>query len=311
MKKFLLSVFITTFFIFTSTAQVTNTATPATPSPTLSQNTPAQNNFDKKYRFGLRVAAQPTWYQSNNTSSKGAGANFGYGFGLAMEIKLSNNIHFLTGIGGDFEGGKISYRNDATPFMVKEVIDNEGQLVEAKKGIASADYDQKSGNTLYVLKQRQYRTTMVTIPILLKMMTQEYNGCRYFAIFGGELGIRVGAKANDTFYSGLAGNGTATSTPVAAGDLSKNDILIGKDASLIPMRLGMNVGLGMEYRLAGNTSLVVSANYFQSFTNLMRNDSKYLTKDQVLDPTNNTYTFSALTQAYIMRAVRINVALMF
>ncbi len=307
MKKFLSTFFLSMVFGLVLNAQVTTTNTVDSPS----QNTIPQDNFDKKFRFGLRVALQPSWYQSNNTSSSPAGANVGFGFGLSMEFKLSNNIHFSTGIGGDFEGGKISYRNDDTPFAVKEVIDNEGQMVEAKKGILASDYDQKVGSTLYVLKQRQYKTTMVTIPLLLKMMTLEYSGFRYFAIFGGELGIRVGAKANDTFYSGTTFNGNGTTTTIAENDLKRNDIQVGKDASLIPLRFGLNVGLGTEYRLAGSTSMVFSVNYFQSFTNLMRNDSKYLTKDQFLDASNQTYSFSALSQSYIMRAVRINIGFMF
>jgi hypothetical protein len=307
MKKFLSSFFLSMVFSLVLNAQVTttNTADPVT------QNTTTQDNFDKKFRFGLRVALQPSWFQSNNTSSKSAGANVGFGFGLSMEFRLSNNIHFLTGIGGDLEGGKISYRNDATPFAVREVIDNEGQMVEAKKGILVSDYDQKVGSTLYVLKQRQYKTTMVTIPLLLKMMTLEYSGFRYFAIFGGELGIRVGAKANDTFYSGTTFNENGAISAIAENDLKRNDIQVGKDASLIPLRFGLNVGLGTEYRLAGSTSMVFSVNYFQSFTNLMRNDSKYLTKDQFLDASTGTYSFTALSQSYIMRAVRINIGFMF
>src|ERR1700740_3355 len=69
-------------------------------------------NFDKKFRFGLRVAAQPTWLSSNDNNTKKNGVGFGTGFGLVTEFKLSDIIHFSTGIGGDFETGKLSYRQD-------------------------------------------------------------------------------------------------------------------------------------------------------------------------------------------------------
>ncbi len=272
-----------------------------------------QEAFDKRHRFGIRVSPQPTWFKSNNTSSKGNGSYIGFGFGLAWEIKLSNIIHFQTGIGGDFEGGKISYRYDKD-FNVQEVIDSEGNLVEAKNGITNADYDLKNGSTRYILKERKYRSTMITIPLILKMMTNEYNGFRYFANFGGEIGIRAAVKADDSFYAGWKAASTATSvevTVVPEGELQKKDILVGKDATLLPFRAGLNLGLGTEYRLAGSTSLVFSVNYFQSFTSLMRKESKYLTKESNIDSSTGKYTFSPLNQSYLMRAVRINIAIMF
>lgn len=312
MKKIL---FTTCFFALIGAAvqaQVTSTATPnqtvvAQPSPTAATEAKAEN-FDKKFRFGIRGTPQPTWYKSDNTSSKGAGSYFGFGFGLIMEFRLSNIVHFSTGIGGDFEGGTISYRNDAS-FQAREVINNENELVKAKEGIDQNEYNLKGGNTLFVLKERKFKSTMVTIPLLLKMMTNEYSGFRYFGIFGGEIGVRAGLKGSDTFYSGVKAVNTAagtTTVQVAEGDLKSDNLLLGKDASFIPMRVGMNLGLGFEYRIAGSTSLVFSANYFQSFTNLMQKNSDYITKDAV-----GSNTFTSFNQSYLMRAVRINIGILF
>ncbi|MES2678640.1 MAG: outer membrane beta-barrel protein [Bacteroidota bacterium] len=296
MKKFLLSICLAIFFGVTASAQTD------------------QDAFDKKHRFGIRVTPQPTWFKSDNSSSKGNGAYFGFGFGLVWEIKLSNIIHFSTGIGGDFEGGSISYRYEPNVFEVQEVIDSEGILVEAKDGATPDQYYFKNGNSSYILKNRKYKTTMITIPLLLKMMTNEYSGFRYFANFGGELGIRAAAKANDTFYAGFKAASTATGVEVmqiAEGDLKRDDINLGKDATILPFRVGMNLGLGTEYRIAGSTSLVFSVNYFQSFTSLMRKESKFLTKERTIDPATGKFNFEPLNQSYLMRAVRINIAIMF
>ncbi len=296
MKKFLLSICLAIFFGVTTWAQTD------------------QDEFDKKHRFGIRVTPQPTWFKSDNTSSKGNGAYFGFGFGLVWEIKLSNIIHFSTGIGGDFEGGSISYRYEPGVFQVSEVIDSEGILVEAKDGVTPEQYGWKSGNSSYILKDRKYKTTMITIPLLLKMMTNEYNGLRYFANFGGELGIRAAAKGNDTFHAGWKATPTATNieqVQIPEGDLKRDNINLGKDATILPFRVGMNLGLGTEYRIAGSTSLVFSVNYFQSFTSLMRKESKFLTKESTFDIVTGKYNFEPLNQAYLMRAVRINIAIMF
>lgn len=293
-------------------AQATSTTTPV--------ETPKQEEFDKKFRFGIRVTPQPTWFKSNNDNSKGSGANFGFGFGLMFDIKLSKLINFSTGLGGDFEGGYIKYKylvdpnNSANDFVVNVVVDKENNLVEAKDGKTSSDYELMSGNTQYILNDRKIKSTFVTIPVLLKMMTQEYSGLKYFFNFGGEIGIRAGVKANDTYVQGYKTTVTGTTIAteaVAAADLQRENINIGKDASLLPFRLGMNLGFGTEYRLGGSTSLVTSINYFQSFTNLMRNDSKYLTKGADNKYSSGGWDFTPLNQGYFMRAIRINIGLMF
>lgn len=299
MKKSLI-ILSSTFLL--SVAAIAQTTTPT--------ETPKQQEFDKKFRFGVRATPQPCWLKSDNTGSKGSGAVFGFGFGMIMEFKLSDIIRFQTGLGGDFEGGWITYRNDVD-FTANLVVDKENNMVEAKNGIMRDQYDQLNGNTQYVMNERKYKTTFVTIPLMLKMMTQEYSGMKYFMMFGGELGIRAGVKGSDTYVLGWKASPTGTSTPVAEADLKRDNINLGKDASLVPFRVGMNLGLGTEYRIAGSTSLLISVNYFQSFTNLMKGDSKYLTKgvDNIYDA--NGYSFAKLQQGLTARAIRINVGFLF
>lgn len=303
MKKILLS-FISVFMLGVSVKAQTKT-------PSTNPVDVKEENFDKKFRFGIRATPQPTWYKSDNINSSPNGANFGFGFGMIMEIKLSKLIHFSTGIGGDFEGGRIKYRHE-DEFSVNAVLNSEGVYVESKDGKFDPTVQLANGNTQVVLKDRKYNSTMITLPFILKMMTEEYSGARYFAMFGGELAIRAGAKATDTYYnavkSTVSGTTTTSTILIDASDLTKSNINIGKDASLLPFRVGMNLGLGTEYRIGGSTSFLFSVNYFQSFTNLMRNDSKYLVK--AAGPT-TAITYNQLNQGYLMRAVRINIGLLF
>lgn len=279
----------------------------------IAQSTPSekQSNFDKRFRFGIRATPQPTWFKSNNNNSVNDGINYGFGFGLVMEFKLSKVIHFSTGIGGDFEGGYIKYRND-NDFMVNAVLNNEGEYIESADGIFTEDVKLGNGNTQVILKDRRYKATMVSIPLILKMMTEEYNGFKYFALFGGELGIRAGIKADDNYAYAVKTTGTGASIQSIIlnepADLTKSNINVNKDGSFVPLRAGMNLGLGTEYRIGGSTSLLMSLNYFQAFTNLMRNDSKYLTKSTNIA---NSVTNNQLNQGYFMRAVRVNIALLF
>lgn len=308
MKKIL---FILSTSLLFSASVLAQTTTP-TEAPK-EVETPKQVDFDKKFRFGVRATPQPSWLKSDNTGSKGSGAVFGFGFGLMMEFKLSDIIRFQTGIGGDFEGGWITYRNDAE-FNAKLVVDKENNMVEAKDELKSSEYEFVNGSTQYIMNERKYKTTFVTLPAMLKMMTQEYSGMKYFMMFGGEIGIRAGVKGNDTYAQGIKTTVTGTAAPATATvtELTRTNINLGKDASVAPFRVGMNLGLGTEYRIAGSTSLVVSINYFQAFTNLMRKDSKYLSKG--IDNTYSASTgwdFSPLNQGLTARAIRINIGFLF
>lgn len=315
MKK---SLFIIGTSLLLSSVMMSQDTNTATPGPNNTDQKQAE--FDKKFRFGLKITPQTVWLKSNNTNSNGSGVGLGFGFGLMMDIKLSDIIRFSTGIGGEFDGGWVKYKyvsgsaNPSDDFSVNTVMNNENVLVEAKDGLKNSEYDLVNGNTQFILNDRKYRSTFVNIPILLKMMTQEYSGMRYFFNFGGELGIRAGLKANDSYAGGVkatAGTGGAITTSSVGATEIKN-INIGKDGSLIPMRLGMNLGFGVEYRLGGSTALLLSANYFHSFTNLMRNESKFLTKgvSNTYDATNG-WNFAGLNQGYFARAVRLNIGLMF
>ncbi|MDI9340246.1 MAG: outer membrane beta-barrel protein [Sediminibacterium sp.] len=285
-----------------------------------------QSEFDKRWRFGLRIAPQPTWFKSGNGNTAKLKGGFGFGFGLVIERKLSDLIRISTGIGGDFESGSVSYRNDGydpnnpstnNNFAVAYVIDNSGELVEPKAGLTRDKFDYQTGTKSYILKERTIKTTHVTIPVTLKMMTKEYSGFRYFGQFGIDVGFRTAFKASDVYsYTGTYAASTSTANPngtiVWTAGGTNGTVPISKDGSIVPVRLGLNVGAGTEYRIAGSTSLFLSVNYFSSFTNLMRGDSKYAYTAASYDAPNNKYTsFAPLVQSLKMNAIRINLGVMF
>jgi len=270
----------------------------------------SNNDFDKKFRFGLRVAAEPTWLSSNNNFTTKGKAGFGFGFGLVTEFKLSDIVHFQTGIGGDFEKASVTYKNtafsQANGSSAFYALNSDGDLIEAKDGVGTTSYN-ASTNHNYLVTERKIKATYVTVPLLLKMMTKEISGLRYFGMFGGELGIRTGLKADDQVQE-ISYNGLPPTLILV--DKENSSLDIGKDGSLIPLRFGLNVGLGTEYRISGSTALFINVNYFHSFTNTMRKDSKYMYTKSTTDQ-NGNMDFSNLKQGLMMRSIRINLGVMF
>lgn len=270
-----------------------------------------ESDDDKKFRLGLKVAGQPTWFSSNESGTTKLNTGFGFGFGLAMEFRLSKTAYFVTGIGGDFENGSVKYKYEptigtgyGTNYSNGYLVDNSGNLKELKDGVKLSDYI-GTGDTYYDgITERKIKTTHVTIPLALKMMTKEIGGFKYFGMFGGEIGVRVKARATDKYTFATTNSGTTF------GGTNSN-LNINKDGSVVPIRVGMNVGLGAEYRLSGSTSVFLSINYFRSFTNLMRKESKYMVFDSQYYSSTDELTFFRSKQGLFMNAIRINVGFMF
>ena len=271
----------------------------------------------KKFRAGLKFSMQPSWFQSSDPNTTKLKTGFGYGFGLVTDFRLSDVIYFSTGIGGDFENASIKYRDDGysptSPtnndgvFYCSYMLDNSNAFIKAEDNRDIGTYA-KDGNSFYVVSSRKIKTTHITIPISLKMLTKEFSGFRYFGQFGGDIGIRTAAKAEDTYAYKTVFTGT-TSTTSTSGTNPVFDIR--KDCSLIPFRFGMNIGLGTEYRMAGSTSLFLSVNYFRSFTNLMAKESDYIYSDSSIDASTNNVSFVRLPQKLFMSAIKINIGVMF
>lgn len=299
--------------LFALTIAISNGQT-TTPTPSTNSNTTAkEEEFDKKWRFGVRVTPQPTWFSSTDKNNKPFGSVFGFGFGLNVERRLSQVAGLLFGIGGDFEGAKYSFRNDgANLYTPAYFINNStGEFVEPKengKGDGSELFNDK--NTAYYLKERKVKTTHVTLPIILKLSTKEYSGMKYFVNFGTEIGIRVKNVATDSYLTSQTYSTNGVPNPSKDSPESIENINLGNsEGSIVPLRVGLNVGGGIEYRLGGSTSVFASVNYFRSFTNQMRNESNVMFYNYTVENGTNSYQY--VKQNYILQAIRINIGIMF
>ena len=263
----------------------------------------AQDN-SKSVRFGVFVRGTPSWYgmPTNNNYSRG-GAIFGTGFGLNMEFRVTDVVSFQTGIGGDFDGGKIEYNKynggPSNNYYTAYLLDNTPAYVEIK-GHTRGDFVSATATGQYninYLQNRRIHTTYVTIPLVLKMKTKEISGFKYFIDFGGNVGVLTSAKADDNAEQ-LDNNGIESAT-------THNKINMYKDC--IPVRVGLNVGGGAEYRLAGTTSVFLSVNFVNSFIPTVKSTSVY--NYTSIDYSKGTYTYAA--QNLKTNGIQINIGVLF
>jgi hypothetical protein len=257
----------------------------------------------KSVRFGVFVRGTPTWYSmsTNNNYSKG-GAIFGMGFGLNLEFRLTDVVAFQTGVGGDFDGGKINYgtagSSPANNYYTGCILDKTPAFVDIT-GHSFGDFSATQNTSIYLKSTRQIHTTYVTIPLILKMKTKEISGFKYFVDFGGTVGVLASAKADDSYTllpNGLGGEG------------SFKGFSMYKDCN--PVRVGLNVGGGAEYRLAGTTSVFLSVNFVNSFISTVKSTSIYnFTNVDYSGNSKGTFTYAA--QNFKTNGVQINIGILF
>lgn len=217
----------------------------------------------KGIRFGMLITPQLDWERSGNTKLYAHdGINGKFGFGLSMEFRVTDVVHFVTGIGGTFSGGGENYNMNDTIGYVVDKSQNQIKISDLNSTPSSLI---NPNNHPYRLIHRDYKTTYVTIPVALKMMTKPIGALKYFGEFGGNIEILTKAHANDRVLD-MRSNSTAT--------ITLTDLNIYSDC--IPVKASLNVGAGTEYNLSGTTSLVISLNYYRSFTPLSKGTSQYL-----------------------------------
>ncbi len=209
-----------------------------------------------KFRFGLKVAPSVAWLGPDKTKFNGldvenGGAKFKFGYGLITEFILAKNYSFLTGVEVTYLGGTINYKNANT-----------------------ANY-QLNDSTAFFLKSREYKQQYITIPLALKLKTNEIGYMTYFGQIGVDLSIGIKGRANDTGTLFYKANADTNSFTVQGADYTASDVNVIKQTGALGfLRVALNVGAGVEWNIAGNTSLLFGVNYNNGFTNFFNKSTK-------------------------------------
>jgi len=202
------------------------------------------NGTDRNFHFGLNITPGIYFPTVGSTATSGNttynntanSAGFGFGYGINLEFYFTPNYGLATGI--EITQFAANYTN-VTDTMVA--------------GKVASSY-----NTVH-----QQSMQYLQIPILLKLRTNSIGAIKYFGQFGLGAGFLLSATDN------------ATVTPTYYGttypSTSSDNVNIYKQSDFI--RLSLVVGLGLEYNLAGSTSIQGSINYDNAFTNLNSNSS--------------------------------------
>lgn len=221
-------------------------------STAFAQDKPVEKDVLKGFRFGLKIAPAFSWLSPEDSKRMiRDGVKMKFAYGLSTEFKLNKSAYFLTGLEINYTGGSVSFPGtDSVFYDAAEYL---------------TDYREDQYKRMFVMN-RNYRIRYVDLPLCIKLRTPEIGSLTYFGLIGTNLSIRSRVIAND--IGTLIVSETDTNKTEIVREYEIKDIDVTDATSFF--RLGLNAGIGAEYALAGSTSLCVSLNFHQGFTNVLK-----------------------------------------
>ncbi len=242
----------------------------------LNINAQVETEIAKNFRFGLKAMPNIGWLSEDRSETERDGLALGFGYGLQTEFRLSNNASFVTGLEVDQIAGGLTFKDSTSNF-------HNISLIYA------------NGNDTANILSRKYKFNSVNIPLTIKMKTKEIGYMTYWGQFG--LNTSYIYKAR-TVKNNVMLNGSPAELKDEFAEL---DILGETNA----LRLGLNIGLGTEYAIAGSTALLVGINWNNGFTRSLKKNSESI----IGIGTDNEYTF--LPQTVSNSAVQLTIGILF
>jgi hypothetical protein len=222
----------------------------------------------KKFKIGFNLSPSVDFFQPNTEGVKLDKARMKFGYGMMAEYAFTNNYAVAFGLEHKMAGAVL----DFTEADVRYVSQNDGLE--------------------YHLTSRIHRNDYVSLPITLKLMTNEIGYFTYFGQFGVDFSVLASSKAKDTREEVKSRSvDSLLNVTESYGDRQETEFKPIYDKSSFA-NIKLRIGAGFEWRFLGNTSLVVSVSYHNGFIDLMKDpkssdvDNKeglfrYNTDDQV------------------------------
>ncbi len=184
----------------------------------------------KGFSFGFRMGPNFDWTGSKTGSAVNNGTKGGFDLGVVAEYYFAENYAIVTGVNVDFLGGKYKYDDKRNISTIDTIADYQLGTVE-----------------------RQFKTTIYEIPLMLKMATPELGNLplRAYAQVGGAFGYTQRVKVMDSF---------------TLGNLVDNDYRATK-GEYNPFHASLRIGAGAEYSLLETTRVFAGIYFSHDFLN--------------------------------------------
>lgn len=192
----------------------------------------------QKYGGGLQAGVVYSWLKTDSKKGSAQSGRLNFTYGAFLDINLTDNFTFTTGLNMNYLGGSVSYKDS-----VKLNWDEKTYLVN---------------NTPEVTYNVQY----LEIPISFKGKTQEIGYITYFGRLGASPMIALKSRANI--------DGEVKNDGVSLTEDEKSDLNIKENINLF--NIGWHVGGGIEYSLGGSTAIIAEILFSQNFLSMTKDN---------------------------------------
>ncbi len=219
---------------------------------TFGQDASAGPEF-RKHRFGLIGTPGVSYLGVNKPGSQNRGLGYHIAGGLNYEYSFSRSVAITTGLLFAQTTGKVEY------------LDSLG--LNYKRTDQGMTTDEKA----YRIHERNYVFNSIDIPLKFKFRTPEIGYMTYYGEFGTTANILTSAWARKNLVTQNLGDGKTT--------LSENESSLDAGDETRFFRMGVNFGAGVEWNVAGNTSLLIGLNGNLAYTNILKKESASIVYD--------------------------------
>lgn len=190
----------------------------------------------QKFGGGLEIGTGFSWLNTDSKNASVESGKIGFTYGAFLDINLTDNFCFTTGVNLNYVGGSVIYK-DAIQLRWDEVEHN-----------------------IMAGSEVSYKIQYVEVPISIKGKTQEIGYITYFGRLGAQPSIAVKSRAD---IDGIAMKGVEKVTDLEGLNVKENINLF---------NVGWHVGGGIEYSLGGSTSLIAEALFTQNFISMTKDN---------------------------------------
>lgn len=190
----------------------------------LSLGVSAQSKEYKGFAFGFKVGPNLNWIGSNAEDVANLKAKVGLNFGFDAEFYFAENYAIVSGLNVNLINGRYSFED-------------------------MRQLDTVAGYTLGTV-DRNFKATVFEIPLMVKMVTEQFGPLRYFAQIGGAFGYTYRTKIKDTFDE------TAMHEKFTSSDKEYN-----------PFRFSLRAAVGTQYTIQGTSRVFLDVYYSHDMIN--------------------------------------------
>lgn len=179
-------------------------------------------------RLGAHIDPVFSWFSTKTSQIEKDGARLGYNGGLIVEYYFAPNYALVTGLNLTMLGGNLLYKEEV------DISTGEGDHILLPPETTVA-----------------FNVNYITIPMALKLKSNEIGYFTYFAELGLSPAVNIGSRASST--------GSA---------LQKDNV----SKEINAFNVSFFFGGGLEYNIGGQTSLVGGIFFNNGFTDILSAD---------------------------------------